>query len=102
MAEVADVNTRLHVGAVRRLPSPHFHCRDAGMPDTSVVVYARDCYRVVRTGGENSPDRYLILDTAGAELRGEPCLDDAKAWIDARIASADIKREPSPARRLRH
>ena len=101
MAEVADVNTRLHDGMARRLPSPHFHCRDAGMPDTSVVVYARACYRVVRTEGEDSPDRSLILDTAGAELRREPCLDDAKAWIDARVASTSIECEPVPAPRLR-
>jgi hypothetical protein len=99
MAEVADVNTRLHVGAVGRLPSPHFHCRDAGMPDTSVVVYARASYRVVRIEGEDLP--YLILDTTGAELRREPCLDDAKAWIDARIASAGIEHQLAPSRRLR-
>jgi hypothetical protein len=98
MAELADVNTRLHAGPVLRLPSPHFHCRDAGMPDTSVVVYARASYRVVRIEGEDSP--YLILDTAGAELRREPCLDDAKAWIDARVASTGIGQE-APARRLR-
>jgi len=69
------------------------------MPDTSVVVYARASYRVVRAEGDDPPGRYLILDTTGAELRREPCLDDAKAWVDARIAAADIKREPAPVRR---
>lgn len=70
------------------------------MLDTSVVVYARACYRVVRTEGDDSP-RYLILDMSGVELRREPCLDDAKAWVDMRVASADIECEPVPARRLR-
>jgi hypothetical protein len=100
-AEVADVNTRLRGDQVHRLPSPHFHCRDAGMPDTSVVVYARACYRVVRIEGEDSPDCYLILDTAGAELRREPRIDDARAWVDARIPSAALECEAPPARRLR-
>ena len=71
------------------------------MPDTSVVVYARACYRVVRTEGEDSPDCYLILDTAGANLRREPRLDDAKAWVDARVSLAGIEHEPAPTRRLR-
>jgi hypothetical protein len=100
MAEVADVNTRLHAGPVLRLPSPHFHCRDAGMPDTSVVVYARAWYRVVRTEGEDSPDCYLILDTAGAELRREPSLDDARARVDA-LVDAAIECKPVTARSLR-
>jgi hypothetical protein len=53
----------------------------------------------VRIEGEDSP--YFILDTAGAELRREPCLDHEKAWIEARIASAGIEQGLAPARRLR-
>ena len=70
------------------------------MPDTSVVVYARACYRVVRTEGEDSPDCYLILDTAGAELRREPSLDDARARVDA-LVDAAIECKPVTARSLR-
>jgi hypothetical protein len=71
------------------------------MPDTSVVVYARASYRVVRTEGEDSPGRYLILDTAGMELRRDPCFDDAKAWVDARVALATVEYARPSSRRLR-
>lgn len=96
-ASGVDVNTPLAKRSRTSLTiAPDFHCKDAGMPDDSVVVYARGHYRVVRIEEEEPRDRYVILDTAGTELRREPGFDQAKAWVDRRAIDPT---PPRPARR---
>jgi hypothetical protein len=77
----------------------HHHCKDAGMPDGSTIVYARGSYRVIRLDDDDASMPFRIFDTAGAELSREAGFDDAREWVDARVAGA--VRIHSPARRTR-
>jgi hypothetical protein len=65
------------------------------MPDDPVLVYARGCYRVVRIDGDDASMAYRIFDSAGTELRREPGFDEARHWVDARLADARHARPPT-------
>ena len=69
------------------------------MPDSSLVIYAHAHYRIVRRA-EDAAHPYIVVDTAGSELRRERNLDDAKAWISRLEADAKPRALP-PARRSR-
>lgn len=66
------------------------------MFEPSVVVYARERWRVVRTADSDQPLTYVVVDTAGMELRREHALEDASAWVDQRVVEGYARlRAPS-------
>lgn len=64
-----------------------------------VPLYARGPYRVLGLPAD-APRRYVVLDLADAWLREESNLDDARQWIDLRVAgrTAAPARVPGPSR----
>lgn len=65
------------------------------MLEPSAVLYARAHWRIVRDGNCDKPDVFVVVDTAGIELRRESILDDAKAWIDRLVTEDHVPRVPA-------
>lgn len=58
------------------------------MTDYSHPLFTKGHYQVVALTPEYEPERvfaYAVLNSAGAKLRHELTLDDAKAWVEALI-----------------
>ena len=56
------------------------------MLEPFVVLYAREHWRIIRADGCDRRPAFVIVDSAGTELRREADYDDAKAWIDLRVS----------------
>lgn len=50
-----------------------------------VVVFAREHFRILRCDGGGDAAGFIVMDSAGMELRREADFDAARAWVERRL-----------------